>query len=83
MFNPMVSDTSSTNPSSQPPENKEVTNIKKNCNASENPELVSGLFLESGNDPDLKLLMQCWPNFSNPIKAAIKALIQTYIKEVK
>ncbi len=76
MFNTLVADSNSTKSSSQLPKNKEVTNLKENSDTSENPELVSGLFFESKNDPDLRLLMQCWPKLPEHIKQAIRVLIQ-------
>ena len=63
--------------SSQLPKNKEVTINSKSSQNSENQKLVSGLFLESENDPDLKLILQRWPGLPEHIKAAIMALIRT------
>ena len=78
MFNTLVACSNPTDSSSQLPKNKEVTNLKENGNTSEKPELVFGLFFESQNDPDLKLILQRWPELPEHIKLAIKALIQTH-----
>ena len=67
----------------QPSDNKEVTKKDKASRNPENQKLVSGLFLKSEIDPDLRLLTQHWPNLPPHIKAAIKALIQTHISEIK
>ena len=83
IYNTLVADSNSIKPSSQVPENKEVTNLKENGGTSENQELVSGLFFESENDPDLKLILQRWPELPEHIKAAIKALVQTHKTEKK
>jgi hypothetical protein len=34
-------------------------------------------------DPDLAALVKTWPDLPGPIKAAIKALVQTHIREGK
>jgi hypothetical protein len=77
IYNPLVADSNSTKPSSQLPENKEVTNLKENGTTPENPELVSGLFFELENDPELKQIITKWSELPEHIKAAIKALVQT------
>ena len=79
----MAADSNLNRPSSQIPENKAVTENDKSSNNPENQKLVSGLFFESENDPDLKLILQRWPDLPEYIKAAIKALIQTHNTEKK
>ena len=37
--------------------------------------------VESKNDPDLQLIIDHWPTLPEHIKAAIKALVGTHIKE--
>ena len=78
ILNPLVKGSSPVTPSTQAAENKEVTSLKEDGGNPENPELVSGLFFESENDPDLKLFIQRWPKLPEHIKAAIKALVQAY-----
>ena len=46
-------------------------------------ELVSGLFYALENDPELRLIVESWPNLPEHIKAAIKALVQTHTAEKK
>ena len=62
----------------QHPENKPLTETDKPDTKPEKRNLASGLFFESENDPDLRLLMQCWPKLPEHIKAAIKAMVQAY-----
>ncbi|MHC4123027.1 MAG: tyrosine-type recombinase/integrase [Planctomycetota bacterium] len=46
-------------------------------------ELVLNKFYEPDFDPDLANLVKVWPDLPEHIKAAIKALVQTHIKENK
>ena len=70
----------------QPSDSKSVDHNTKprvkmsrtNISETSGPELVSGLFFESENDPDLKLILQRWPELPDHIKAAIKALVGTH-----
>jgi len=41
------------------------------------------LFFDCKNDPDLKLLVDHWPELPEHIKAAIKDLLQTHNTEKK
>ena len=65
---------------SQAPENKPVTTTDKPDTKPENQNLVSGLFSTLENDPDLRLVIESWPELPEHIKAAIKALVQTHIQ---
>ena len=55
------------------------------CGLSPNQsqELVSGLFYALENDPELRLIVESWPSLPEHIRAAIKALVQTYQAEKK
>ncbi|MCP4612505.1 MAG: hypothetical protein GY845_27720 [Planctomycetes bacterium] len=65
----------------QHPENKPLTETDKPGNKSENYNLVSGLFSTLENAPDLRLIVEKWPELPEHIKAAIKALVQTQTKD--
>ena len=81
--NPCVGGSNPPLPISQQLDNKEVTVINSKNKTPKNQELVSGLFFESENDQDLKLILQHWPELPDHIKAAVKALIQIHNKENK
>jgi len=70
-------------PNIQHPENKPLTETDKPNRKSENQNLVSGLFSTLKNDPNLRLVVEKWSGLPEHIKAAIKALVQTHIKEKK
>ena len=63
-------------PIRQPPENKEVTIPKADTDNRHSENLVSGLFLESENAPDLKLVMQSWPRLSIELAQAIVKMVR-------
>ncbi len=67
----------------QHPENKPLTETDTTDTKSENQNLVSGLFSALENDPDLRLVIESWPELPEHIKAAIKALVQAYKTETK
>ncbi len=67
----------------QAPENTTVTETDTPSTEPEKQNLALSLFLESEINPDLRLLVQSWPELPEHIKAAIKALVQTNKTEVK
>ena len=57
----------------------------QNNNSSEHQigaNMVHGL-IDTSSDPGLVEIVAVWPGLTKPIKAAIKALIQSHIKEIK
>jgi len=72
-----------TGPNSQHLENTPLIETDKSSSKSEKQNLVSGLFSTLENDPDLRLVIESWPELPEHIKAAIKALVQTHKTEVK
>ena len=67
------------NPSSpikQTVENKEVTETDKPSSNPPNQKLVSGLFLDSEIDPDLKVIIEHWPNLSVELRQAIVKMVR-------
>ncbi len=68
-------------PITQHSETTTVTEKDKPNSKSENRNLVSGLFSTLENAPDLRLVVEKWPELPEHIKAAIKALVQTQPKE--
>ncbi|MFC1633568.1 hypothetical protein ACFL5Z_01890 [Planctomycetota bacterium] len=84
----MPKEPTSPNSQSQSTKNQALTKTSKSTIAPENQKLVSGLFFEGKIDtselsPDLAEIVTVWPELPEHIKAAIKALIQTHIKEKK
>ncbi len=77
IYNTLVADSNSTKSSSQTPDNKQLTTFNSDSKNPENQELVSGLFFELENDPELKQIITKWSELPEHIKAAIRALIQT------
>ncbi len=76
ILNPLVKGSSPVTPSTQATENKEVTSLKEDGGNPENPELVSGLFFESENDPDLSLLIERWSKLSVELRKAIVKMVR-------
>jgi hypothetical protein len=62
---------------------KAVTKTKKWSSEIPNQKLAPSLFFDCKNDPDLRLLVDHWPELPLHIKAAIKALVQTHKTEKK
>lgn len=79
----MLSCSDSAECATQTPANTAVTATRKSGDKSENPNLVSGLFSEINSDPDFLQLIEAWPELPDHIKAAIKALVQTHVKETE
>ena len=67
----MVVGSNPTGPSSQHPERKPLKKTDKAGTKPEKQNLVSGLFFDLENDPDLKLVLECWPKLSFELKQAI------------
>ena len=63
------------NPNTQITENKAVTNTDKPNTKSQKQNLVSGLFLESENDQDLKLIIEHWQTLSVELRSAIVKMV--------
>ena len=74
---PVLGGSDSAECATQTPANKAVTETSELSLTSENQELVSGLFSDTHSDPDLRGLIEAWPELPEHIKAAIKALAQT------
>ena len=82
-LNQRVTGSNPVSPIKQAFENTSLTEADKPDRKSENQNLVSGLFSTLENDQDLRLIVESWPELPEHIKAAIKALIQTYKTENK
>jgi hypothetical protein len=63
-------------PISQPPDNKDVTGADKPSGESQKENLAPSLFFDSEIDPDLRLIVELWPNLPEHIKSSIKALAE-------
>ena len=62
-------------PITQASENEKVTETDKPSSESQKQKLVSGLFLDSEIDPDLKLIIECWPELSVELRSAICRMV--------
>jgi hypothetical protein len=61
--------------------NPSLTAQKREFSPHSDKQLVSGLFSTLENAPDLRLIVEKWPELPEHIKAAIKVLVQTQTKD--
>jgi len=64
---------------SQATANPALTEIDKSAVAPENPNLVSGLFFESGIDADLRTVIERWDELSVELRQAIVKMVRQRI----
>ncbi len=74
--NPLVVGSNPTGPNSQHLEDTAVTKTDKAGTKPENQNLVSGLFPALENDPDLRLIVKCWPELSVEMRQAMVKLVR-------
>jgi len=59
----------------QTPENKELTKTDKTSEVGNQRNLAEILFLKLQNDPDLRLILERWPELSVDLKRAIVKMV--------
>jgi hypothetical protein len=62
--------------STQVAENKAVIETDKPSTKSQNQKLASSLFSESEIDPDLRAVVEVWPNLSIELRQAIVKMVR-------
>ena len=67
----------------EPLKEKQQTTTNKELTQNANPVLSISLDILLQKYPDLEKIITAWPELPERIKAAVKALIQTHVKEKK
>ncbi|MHC4132623.1 MAG: hypothetical protein ACYSSP_06755 [Planctomycetota bacterium] len=63
-------------PSTEDPVNKQLTETEEKISNAENQKLVRSLFFVLKNDPDFRLVLECWPDLSADLRQAIIKMLR-------